>query len=98
MLLRATGPPELLPAFCGRVFTGRESMPRRSMLVLLAATALAGAYPDGQQSNGELIAALRAEKRPARRVYKSSVSELEERQRSVGASIEYLDDLSAAYR
>ena len=73
-------------------------MRRRSTLVLLAATAAAGALPDGQQSNGELIAALRAEKRPARSVYKSSVSELEERQRSVGASIEYVDDLSAAYR
>ena len=57
-----------------------------------------GALPDGQQSNGELIAALRSERRPAHRAYKFSVAELEEQQRSVGASIEYVDDLSAAYR
>ena len=48
------------------------------------------------QSTRELIAALRAEKRPTPRANKFSVAELEEQQRAAGATIEYIDDLNAA--
>ena len=66
------------------------------VLSLLGEAALLLLDDDQQSSRRALIAALRGQSRLAPPSRKHSVAELEEQQRAPGATVEYLDDLSAA--